>query len=456
MSTATRRDFLKLGLAAAGAAAASAEVLVYAGAAAPEKSAAGGALPKFSKVGMLIDTSGAGQSWQGGIKLFNQVNSGKIEVGYDSVDYSSLLQKETLLLFSGSAQYDVFPVNGEWTAATQKFLLPLDPFIAEDGLDVVKLFGKGAVFTADGKILGLPARNAPNVFAYRKDLYAPLGFMPPTTLEEWAEQVPKLTKKGSDGRVQIYGTSIAEGASAPHFSTVMLAYHLFPYGARILAEDLKGPDASLKGDVTVHILSVLQKMAQGGDCPNQVAWSYTDNITGWQQGAIATSNIFAARSQTIEDKSKSTIAGKVGYTLAPGLPAASRRPSVVGPHRPVYFAGPWYITVNGKTTNPRAAWELVKFLAASEQGQKEMALTYNNQPTLLSVLKSPEYQRKDPAAAISLKVYEDVGWSTIAPVPQNSDILLAVHKQIQQLFTGKDAKSVATGIYDDVGKVLKG
>ena len=156
MSTATRRDFLKLGLAAAGAAAASAEVLVYAGAAAPEKSAAGGALPKFSKVGMLIDTSGAGQSWQGGIKLFNQVNSGKIEVGYDSVDYSSLLQKETLLLFSGSAQYDVFPVNGEWTAATQKFLLPLDPFIAEDGLDVVKLFGKGAVFTLEIPIAAPP------------------------------------------------------------------------------------------------------------------------------------------------------------------------------------------------------------------------------------------------------------------------------------------------------------
>lgn len=66
MSTTTRRDFLKLGLAVAGAAAASPEILVYAGVAAPEKIAAASALPKFSKVGMLIDTSGAGQSWQGG------------------------------------------------------------------------------------------------------------------------------------------------------------------------------------------------------------------------------------------------------------------------------------------------------------------------------------------------------------------------------------------------------
>jgi hypothetical protein len=85
-----------------------------------------------------------------------------------------------------------------------------------------------------------------------------------------------------------------------------------------------------------------------------------------------------------------------------------------------------------------------------------MALKFNNQPTLLSVLNNPEYRQRDPAATTSLKVYEEVGWSTIAPVPQNSDIELAIHKQVQQLFTGKDPKSVAYGVYDDIGRVLKG
>jgi multiple sugar transport system substrate-binding protein len=347
-------------------------------------------------------------------------------------------------------------VNGEWTAAVQKFLLPLDPFIEADGLNVAKLFGKDAVFKSDGKVLGLPARNAPNIFFYRKDLYSQIGLNPPTTVEEWAEQVPKLTKKGRDGRVQIFGTSIAEGANAPHFSTVLAAYVYFPYGIRFLAEDLKGPDSSLKSEAAVNVLTAIQKMAAGGDAPNQLAWSFTDNITAWQQGTIANSNIFAARSQAIEDKTKSTVSGKVGYALAPGQPATSRKLGQLGPHKPIYFGGPWYITINAKTSNPRAAWELVKFLAASDQGQKEMALNFNNQPTLLSVLNSPEYRQKDLAATTSLKVYEEVGWSTIAPVPQNSDIELAIHKQVQQLFTGKDPKTVAYGIYDDIGKVLKG
>lgn len=189
------------------------------------------------------------------------------------------------------------------------------------------------------------------------------------------------------------------------------------------------------------------------DAPNQLALSFNDTITAWQQGSIATSNIYAARSQAIEDAANSRVVGKVGYTLAPGIPTGS---SLKGPHAPVYFGGPWYLTINSKTRNPRAAWELIKYLAASQEGQSALALQFNNQPTLLSVLRSPEYQQKDPAAKAALQVYETVGWSTIAPVPKNADILLAIHNQVQQLFGGKSASAVATGIYDDVGKVLAG
>ncbi len=456
MKRTTRRDFIKQGVSTAAIVATGAPLMFPSrSAAAAENAASAGSLPKFSKIGMLIDTSGAGKAWQGGIQLFNQTNEGKLAVSFDTTDYSSLLQKESLLFFSGSDQYDVFPVNGEWTAALQKFLMPLDDFIAEDGMDLTALFGKDAALTIDGKVLGLPARNGPNVFAYRKDLYADAGLVVPTTVEEWATQVPKLTKKGDNGRVDIFGTSIAEGASAPHFSTVMLAYFYFPYGLRILSPDLKGPDETLIGDTAVSILAAIQQMAASGDAPNQLAWSYTDNITAWQQGQIASDSFYAARSQAIEDQKASKVAGKVGYTLSPGVPTANGKIANAGPHKPVYFAGPWYLTINGKTKNPRAAWELVKFLAASQEGQKQMALNNNNQPTLLSVLDSPEYRAKDPAADVALDIYRNYGWSTIAPVPQNADIELAIHQEVQQLFTGKAPKQVAQGIYDSVGKVLK-
>lgn len=449
----TRRRLFQAGL---GAAMAAPLMFTSRSPGAADSAASADSLPKFSKLSMLIDTSAAGKAWQGGMKRFNEINAGRIEVGFDSTDFSTLLQKETLLFFSGSTQYDVLPVNGEWTAALQNYLLPLDPFLEADGLDAAQLFGPGAAFSADGKIVGLPGRNAPNVYAYRKDLYAERGLELPTTIEEWAAQVPQLTTKGSDGRVQIYGTSIAEGASAPHFSSVMVAYYFYPHGLRILAPDLKGPDPSLKSDAAVHILSVLQEVAAKGDTPNQLGWSYTDTVTAWQQGSMATSAIFGARSQAMEDPAKSTVRGKVGYALGLGIPTAKSPLALQGPHKPTYFAGPWYLAINGKTRNPRAAWELVKFITASEEGQGLLASEYANQPTLLSVLSSPEYQARDPAAATTLEVYSKYGWSPIAPVPQNANIALAIHKQVQELFSGKDPKGVAAGIHDDIGAVLKG
>jgi multiple sugar transport system substrate-binding protein len=448
----TRRGLVQAGL---GAAMAAPLMFTSRSPGAADSAASANSLPKFSKLSMLIDTSAAGKAWQGGMNRFNEIYNGRIEVGFDSTDFSTLLQKETLLFFSGSAQYDVLPVNGEWTAALQNYLLPLDPFLEADGLDAAQLFGAGAAFSAGGQIVGLPARNAPNVYAYRKDLYAERGLEVPTTIEEWAAQVPKLTTKAGDGRIQIYGTSIAEGASAPHFSSVMVAYYFYPHGLRILAPDLQGPDPSLKSDAAVHILSVLQEVAAKGDTPNQLGWSYTDTVTAWQQGSMATSAIFGARSQAMEDPAKSVVRGKVGYELGLGIPTAKSPLAQQGPHKPTYFAGPWYLTINGKTRNPRAAWELVKFIAASEEGQKLLASEYANQPTLLSVLSSPEYQARDPAAATTLDVYSKYGWLPIAPVPQNANIALAIHKQVQELFSGKDPKSVAVGMHDDVGSVLK-
>src|SRR5690606_20908780 len=127
----------------------------------------------------------------------------------------------------------------------------------------------------------------------------------------------------------------------------------------------------------------------------------------------------------------STVGGKVAYTLAPGIPTGGEAAGPAGPHKPVYFGGPWYITISAKTRNPRAAWELVKFLAASEEGQTHLALNVNNQPTLLSVLRSEAYQKKDPAAKAALEIYEKWGWSTVAPVPRSADVELAIHNQVQ-------------------------
>lgn len=439
----TRRTFLKYGVAAGAL-----PLILPSRTMARDTDYSASSLPATSQINALIDTSGAGKAWEGGIGLFNEREAGRISVRYDSNDYSSYLQKAILLFFSGSNQYDVFPINGEWTASVENYLLPLDGFLEADGINPTELFGPNAVLSANGQVLGLPARNAPNVFAYRTDLYEEAGFSAPTTMEEWAGQVPQLSRR-SGNRFDVYGTSIAEGANAPHFSTVMLAYHYFPHGIRLLADNLTEPDESLVSDAAVNILSILQKLA--ADAPDQLAWSYNDNITAWQQGSIATSNIYAARSQAIEDPANSTVAGKVAYTLAPGVPTGS---DMRGPHAPVYFGGPWYLTINSRTRNPRAAWELIKYLAASEEGQSAMALQFSNQPTLLSVLRSAEYQQRDPAAATALDIYENYGWSTIAPVPKNADILLTVHKQVQQLFTGKDPRQVATGIHDDLARLL--
>jgi hypothetical protein len=109
MKRTTRRDFIKLGASTAAIVAAGAPLMFPSrSAAAAENAASAKSLPKFAKVGMLIDTSGAGKAWQGGIQLFNQLNQGKMEVAYDTTDFSSLLQKESLLFF-GPVSTTYFP-----------------------------------------------------------------------------------------------------------------------------------------------------------------------------------------------------------------------------------------------------------------------------------------------------------------------------------------------------------
>lgn len=466
----TRRQFLELTAGAAGGAtlasiAAACSSGSPAATAPPQPSPAAASTPAgqaatavpasgaAKSISMLIDTSGAGQAWQGGIKLFNQVNSGKMSVSYDTVPYEGLLQKLNLLFFAGSSQYDVVPINLEWTGAVQQYLAPLDSFIAADKLNLEQLFGKDATYNSGGHVLGLPGRNASPVFAYRKDLLEQAGLSVPTTIEEWADAAKKLTVKGADGKVTTYGAAFF--CDSPHFSLATLAYVVMPYGIRFLTDDLKNADESLRSDANIHLLTVMQDMAKSGVMPNPVGFSFTDTITAWQQGIMATSNLFGAWCQQLEDKSKSKVVGKVDYTLSPGQPAHQGPLSPIGPHKPVYYGGAWYIAINGKTQKKDDAWQLVKFLTASEQGQTEMALHYHNQPTLLSVLQNPQYQSQDPSVQVSLKVFKDVGMIAAAPIAQNADFELAVHKEMQNLFAGKDAKATANDMFDAIAKVVR-
>jgi ABC-type glycerol-3-phosphate transport system substrate-binding protein len=156
-----------------------------------------------------------------------------------------------------------------------------------------------------------------------------------------------------------------------------------------------------------------------------------------------------------EQPGVSTVIGKLGYSLGIGQPAAKTKIDYLGPYPPKYFAAPWFLSINKKSTKAAAAWQLVKFIAANAKTQLQLAASYANTPTMLSVFNSQEYQSKDPAATAIAQVLK-VGTVEVAPVRQSTAIYQAILHNLQNLLSlSKDPKAVATSLYDDVGSALK-
>jgi ABC-type glycerol-3-phosphate transport system substrate-binding protein len=283
-----------------------------------------------------------------------------IKVVIDAAPFGDLYKKQLLSLSTGS-RYDVLFMDEPWVPPLSEFLLPLDERVRTlDMQDYVPTTVASGAF--QGKQYALPVDPNVQLLVYRKDLFEQKGMKPPTTWDE----LLAAAKAFHDPAKQQYG--IAVTASSDVQTALYLLVSVWSQGGELVDARGRGgmdtPAGHKGGEMYLELLKVAP--------PNVRSYAFADVNKAIQTGQAAMAIQWASGAKPMEDKTRSTVAGKLGYTLVPK--AVRQTP----------MRGVWTIGIARNTRNQDAAWEFAKWLSSKEFGMA--AVKY---PAATSAIHSP-------------------------------------------------------------------
>ena len=281
-------------------------------------------------------------------------------VDLGSTDYMTVLATE---LSGSGSDFDVVTIKdvpGYATLVQKDVILPLDDYIAKDGVDLSKYAGATDQVTVDGKLYELPFRNDFWVVFYNKDLFDAKGVAYPTndmTFEEYDALAREMTDTTFGS--QVYGTHYHTWRSAVQLFGVLDGKHTIldgeysnfkPYYEMVLNQEKDGvcrkyTDLKTEG---LHYSAAFS----GGDVAmlNMGSWFIATMITNLKSGEY--------------DSSLCGNWGIVKYPHAEGVEAGSTLGTITG------------LSVTKASDTPDAAWEFVKWVSG-EEGAAVMASSGN-------------------------------------------------------------------------------
>jgi multiple sugar transport system substrate-binding protein len=289
------------------------------------------------------------------------------------------LYKKQLLSLSTAARYDAMFMDEPWIAPLSEFLLPLtERARGYDMTDFVPTALAAGAF--QGVQYALPVDPNMQLLVYRKDLLDQKGLKPPTTWEELLAAAKAL----NDPAKEQYG--IAVTASSDIQTCLYMLVSMWSQGAELVTAEGKGGVNTPAGRKGVEIYLELLKYAP----PNVRSYTSADVLKAMQTGQAAMAIQWASAAKPMEDPTRSTVAGKLGYTLVPK--AVRQTP----------MRGVWTIGIAKNSSNQDAAWEFAKWLSS-----KEFGLAAAKFPSALSAIHSPRVSvLQDPGTKAALPYVE--------------------------------------------------
>ncbi len=239
-----------------------------------------------------------------------------IKVNLSVLPEQQARQKLAIDFASGGRTVDVF--DSSLTVEKARFAQagwyePLNKYMVEGKLDPTYRFddfftsARTAVKTTDGRIIGLPWKADVQVLYYRKDLFAQAGLKVPTTLDELEAAAAKLHVPG-----KMYGYA-ARGLKNANAYTY--AFPLQAFGGKWV--DSKG-NSTVNSAQGVKALNWYSAMLKKYAPPSVVSYNWSEVLGLFQQEQLAMFNDGIGFAVQLEDKTKSKVAGKVGYAVLPG------------------------------------------------------------------------------------------------------------------------------------------
>jgi multiple sugar transport system substrate-binding protein len=283
-----------------------------------------------------------------------------IKVVIDAAPFGDLYKKQLLSLSTGG-RYDVLFMDEPWVPPLSEFLLPLDERARTlDMQDYVPTTVASGAF--QGKQYALPVDPNVQLLVYRKDLFEQKGLKPPATWDE----LLAAAKAFHDPAKQQYG--IAVTASSDVQTALYLLVSVWSQGGELVDARGRGGMDTPAGKKGGEMYLELLKFAP----PNVRSYAFADVNKAIQLGQAAMAIQWASGAKPMEDKTRSSVAGKLGYTLVPK--AVRQTP----------MRGVWTIGIARNTQNQDAAWEFAKWLSSKEFGMA--AVKY---PAATSAIHSP-------------------------------------------------------------------
>lgn len=281
-------------------------------------------------------------------------------VDLGSTDYGTVLATE---LSGDGTDFDVVTIKdvpGYATLVQKNAIIPLDDYIAADGVDLAKYAGATDQVLVDGKLYELPFRNDFWVIYYNKDLFDAKGLDYPTndmTFEEYDALARAVTDTTFGS--QVYGAHYHTWRSTVQLFGILDGKHSIldgnydfckPYYQMVLNQEADGVCRKYT-DLTTEGLHYAAAFS-GGDIAmmNQGSWfisSMVNNLASGEYDADLCGNW-----------------GFVKYPHEPGVEPGSTLGTITG------------LSITSATDIPDESWEFVKWVSG-EEGAAVMASSGN-------------------------------------------------------------------------------
>lgn len=310
-----------------------------------------------------------------------------IGVETDPLQYGKLRDKQLLEMGKPQGDYDVVAWVVFWkTEYVQKGLLtPLSEMFANPALvdpaydiaDITPAYlengGKvggpqGYLAGPSAGLYGIPFSAQTTMMAYRKDLLEKHDLAVPATYEELLAASRLVHEKEGIG-------GLTGRAQSGHQANDFFLTHYGPTGGVILDDNyrpvLNNPDA-------VRTVEMLTEFVKVGP-PGMTAYGYGDMVNSFVQGDAAFYLDASKIRKTVEDESKSRVAGKVGYALHPTINGNCGSGT-----------GGFAMGIPGNSQNKEAAFLFIQWMTnkATDRKLAEMG----GDPIRTSTMNDPELQ----------------------------------------------------------------
>ncbi len=335
---------------------------------------------------------------------------------------------------TGRGDYDVaaIGISNREEFAVPGYLEPLEPYLNNPeltDLEWYKLDGfskdvLNAGRAKSGELVYIPWTAQYYLIYYLKDVFELLDLSPPKTWEEYEKVTEAVNQARLDGKINSYAyvDRALPGSSEGGWSMFCSASR---YGLDLV--DFDNMVSNLQTPKGIEFMEFYTGWLKEYAPPGSANWSWPDISEAFNHGLLAMAIAGNTSWRTAEDETKSTVAGRVGYT-----------PTVMkdGGQDPLWE---WGWCINKDSKKKEAAWLLIEYLTSPNVDEAFGAIF--GAPGRETSYKTPEYL----AAMPSQEFIDSQLWmmnNGINPSPQIANVKYA---EIADIIS-KEMNNVVSGI----------